>query len=100
MMDYSTLSIKELRDIVKERGIKGVSALRKGPLAEFLTEYDKKNGQPQVENKTESAPAPEPVAPAAPVENMVHQRTEPRPSYQRSYNNGYTNNNNNYYNKR
>ena len=36
-MDYSNMTLQELKDIAKELGIKGVSAMKKGELADLLT---------------------------------------------------------------
>jgi len=60
-MNYSDMTLQELRDIAKELGIKGVSAMKKGELAELLAavkghrEAGKESKvEPKIESKTES----------------------------------------------
>jgi transcription termination factor Rho len=40
-MDFKSASLAEMRQFVKDNGIKGCSAMKKAQLAEFLTEYEK-----------------------------------------------------------
>ena len=44
-MIYQEKSVLELREIAKERNMKGISALKKKELIEALEEYDKKQNQ-------------------------------------------------------
>lgn len=64
-MDFKNASLAELRQYVKEKGIKGVSAMKKQELAEFLSNYNMNTGKktgtnikrkkmPQPAAKTES----------------------------------------------
>ena len=53
-MDFRNASLEELRKFVKENKIKGVSALRKPALIEFLEEnYGDETKQKPDDNKTE-----------------------------------------------
>ena len=42
-MDLSKLSLKELREIAKEKGLSGVSGLRKADLVHELEKLDRKS---------------------------------------------------------
>ena len=55
-MTYEKKSVIELREIAKERKIKGISTLKKKELIEVLENYDqeqsKQKEEPQIENIT------------------------------------------------
>ncbi len=58
-MDYGKMKLTELREIAKEKGLRNISAMKKGELAEFLTQVDmmQKKSAPQPEAEAAS-PAP------------------------------------------
>ena len=93
--DFSTKSLVELKDLAKQKGLKGVSALRKPELIKRLQELEKPADQAP---KPESAPArpaeqsavPAPArpaeqsaapAPARPVEQSAAPAPAPRKNY-------------------
>ena len=47
---YESLSLTILKDIAKNRGMKGVSALKKNELIERMLELDEKTRQERIEN--------------------------------------------------
>ena len=55
-MDYSKLTIAELREAAKTKGIRNVSAMKKKELAELLENVEKMMHRPVEETKAEAAP--------------------------------------------
>ena len=51
MMDYRTLKLTELKNIAKEKGIHGVSTLRKEELVQRLEKADTENTQRAVRRR-------------------------------------------------
>ena len=90
-MDYSKNSMAELKAIAKEKGIKGVSGLKKQELIDYLVDYDSKNSaaapQPKKEEKKETD---EKVIETRPVKNQNtggRQLNQPQHSQQPKNNN-------------
>ena len=77
MVDFSAMSLTELKEEAKKRGLKGVSAMRKTELIDMLSAQDKAK-EPETEVKAAEMPAVE--AKAEPEEERVQE--ELRPSMQ------------------
>ncbi len=77
MVDFSAMSLTELKEEAKKRGLKGVSAMRKTELIDMLSAQDKAK-EPETEVKAAEMPAVE--AKAEPEEERVQE--EFRPSMQ------------------
>ncbi|MBQ9563802.1 MAG: transcription termination factor Rho [Lachnospiraceae bacterium] len=75
-MNYEQMSLAELREAAKERGMKGVSALRKHDLMEAIKAYDARKTLTEPEEKKE-APSDVPV-PISAVETAPIIGQEPR----------------------
>ena len=62
--DFSTKSLVELKDLAKQKGLKGVSALRKPELIKRLQELEKPADQAPKSESAPVRPAEQPAAPA------------------------------------
>ena len=77
-----TLSLTTLKDLAKQKGIKGISGLRKAEIIDLLCEQEE-NGK---QEKETAAPAPAKQAPASKTQENRVQETRPQSSrYQESH---------------
>ena len=77
-----TLSLTTLKDLAKQKGIKGISGLRKAEIIDLLCEQEEKGKQ----EKETAAPAPAKQAPAPKTQENRVQETRPQSSrYQESH---------------
>ena len=77
-----TLSLTTLKDLAKQKGIKGISGLRKAEIIDLLCEQEEKGKQ----EKETAAPAPAKQAPAPKAQENRVQETRPQSSrYQESH---------------
>ena len=77
-----TLSLTTLKDLAKQKGIKGISGLRKAEIIDLLCEQEE-NGK---QEKETAAPAPAKQAPAPKTQENRVQETRPQSSrYQESH---------------
>lgn len=87
--NYQTMSVAELRSLLKERGAKNISALRKAQLVQLLESLDSAKNRsgrmtkPEEKTVSEAAPAREeasaaPVREVAPVREAAAARREPQ----------------------
>ena len=77
-----TLSLTTLKDLAKQKGIKGISGLRKAEIIDLLCEQEEKGKQ----EKETAAPAPAKQAPASKTQENRVQETRPQSSrYQESH---------------
>ena len=56
-MDYSKLKLEELKTIAKEKGLRNISGLKKGELAELLANVEQMINRPVVKNTAKSETA-------------------------------------------
>ncbi len=77
MADFSAMSLAELREEAKKIGLKGISAMRKQELVEYLTVHNKMEQQPKVEPAPQPKPEPAPQPKAAPAEEPKMQEERP-----------------------
>lgn len=77
-----TLSLTTLKDLAKQKGIKGISGLRKAEIIDLLCEQEEKGKQ----EKETAAPAPAKQVPAPKTQENRVQETRPQSSrYQESH---------------
>lgn len=91
MADYSAMSLSELREEAKKIGLKGISAMRKQELVEYLSVQDKKEQQPKAEPVSQPKEAPvaeepkmqedRPAAPAAEVRRPAQYQERGQANY-------------------
>lgn len=95
MADFSAMSLVELKEEAKKRGLKGISTMRKPELVELLSAQEKPVQQPKEEAPAEEAVKAEPVT--AEEARMQEERRMPyqgtgdarRPQYQERGQAGY-----------
>ena len=84
MADYLEMSLADLKEEAKKRGLKGISTMRKSDLIELLSAQknpvdEKKTEAPVAEAPKEATPKTEPVETEAQEEPVMEER---RPAYQ------------------